>query len=162
MTVCDLNEEYIVTFPNGYGRSILSVPWIGRKKLFFLAKKKNLIYFVFFFTLSLELGGQVTIKCPKTGYHAEIDFLTKPFYGGKRNRIQGEIYAPNEKKSFLSIYGEWSGLMEAKYNDGTKTKPEVFVDVNRIPIFKKQVRPVMEQDEDESRKVWKEVTAGLK
>ncbi|CAG9804550.1 unnamed protein product [Chironomus riparius] len=137
VTLCDLNEEYILTFPNGYGRSILSVPWI-------------------------ELGGNVTIKCPKTGYHAEIDFLTKPFYGGKRNRIQGEVYSPNEKKSFLSIYGEWSGLMEAKYNDGTKTKPEVFVDVNRIPIYKKQVRSVNEQDENESRRIWKEVTAGLK
>ncbi|XP_070499509.1 oxysterol-binding protein-related protein 9 isoform X2 [Chironomus tepperi] len=137
VTLCDLNEEYILTFPNGYGRSILSVPWI-------------------------ELGGNVTIKCPKTGYHAEIDFLTKPFYGGKRNRIQGEVYAPNEKKSFLSIYGEWSGLMEAKWNDGTKTKPEVFVDVNRIPIYKKQVRSVIEQDENESRRIWKEVTAGLK
>lgn len=118
-------------------RSILTVPWI-------------------------ELGGNVTINCPKTGYHAEIDFLTKPFYGGKRNKIQGEIYAPNEKKSFLSIYGEWSGLMEAKWNDGTKNKAEVFVDVNRIPIFKKQVRSVMDQEEYESRKIWREVTAGLK
>jgi oxysterol-binding protein-related protein 9/10/11 len=118
-------------------RSILTVPWI-------------------------ELGGNVTINCPKTGYHAEIDFLTKPFYGGKRNKIQGEVYAPNEKKSFLSIYGEWSGLMEAKWNDGSRSKPEVFVDVNRIPIFKKQVRSVMEQEENESRRIWREVTAGLK
>lgn len=110
----------------------------------------------------IELGGNVTITCQKTGYHAEIDFLTKPFYGGKRNKIQGEIYAPNEKKSFVSIYGEWSGLMEAKWNDGSKSKAEVFVDVNRIPIFKKQVRSVLEQDEYESRRIWREVTAGLK
>ena len=47
-------------------RSILTVPWI-------------------------ELGGTVTITCPQTGYHADIDFLTKPFYGGKRNKIQGEV-----------------------------------------------------------------------
>ncbi|CAO1403299.1 unnamed protein product [Diamesa serratosioi] len=137
VTLSDLNEEYILTFPNGYGRSILTVPWI-------------------------ELGGNVTINCPKTGYHAEIDFLTKPFYGGKRNKVQGEIYSPNEKKSFLSIYGEWSGLMEAKYNDGTKAKAEVFVDVNQIPIFKKQVRSVMNQEDNESRKIWRDVTAGLK
>ena len=110
----------------------------------------------------IELGGNVTINCPKTGYHAEIDFLTKPFYGGKRNKVQGEIYSPNEKKSFLSIYGEWSGLMEAKYNDGTKAKAEVFVDVNQIPIFKKQVRSVMNQEDNESRKIWRDVTAGLK
>ncbi|XP_055619826.1 oxysterol-binding protein-related protein 9 isoform X2 [Toxorhynchites rutilus septentrionalis] len=138
VTLCDLNEEYIVTFPNGYGRSILTVPWI-------------------------ELGGTVTITCPQTGYHADIDFLTKPFYGGKRNRIQGEIYSPNDKKSFISIAGEWSGLMEYKYNDGSKPpKFETFVDVNSIPIFKKKVRPVAEQTSNESRKVWMEVTAGLK
>uniref|UniRef100_A0A1S4GPH1 Oxysterol-binding protein n=1 Tax=Anopheles gambiae TaxID=7165 RepID=A0A1S4GPH1_ANOGA len=138
VTLCDLNEEYIVTFPNGYGRSILTIPWI-------------------------ELGGTVTITCPQTGYRADIDFITKPFYGGKKNRIQGEIYGPNDKKSFISISGEWSGLMEYKYNDGSKpSKFETFVDVNSIPIFKKKVRPVAEQDENESRKVWREVTAGLK
>ncbi|XP_058833218.1 oxysterol-binding protein-related protein 9 isoform X3 [Topomyia yanbarensis] len=138
VTLCDLNEEYIVTFPNGYGRSILTVPWI-------------------------ELGGTVTITCPQTGYHADIDFLTKPFYGGKRNKIQGEIYSPNDKKSFVSITGEWSGLMEYKFNDGGKpSKFETFVDVNSIPIFKKKVRSVGEQSEFESRNVWKEVTAGLK
>uniref|UniRef100_A0A182WKB7 Oxysterol-binding protein n=1 Tax=Anopheles minimus TaxID=112268 RepID=A0A182WKB7_9DIPT len=138
VTLCDLNEEYIVTFPNGYGRSILTIPWI-------------------------ELGGTITITCPQTGYRADIDFITKPFYGGKKNRIQGEIYGPNDKKSFISISGEWSGLMEYKFNDGSKpSKFETFVDVNSIPIFKKKVRPVAEQDENESRKVWREVTAGLK
>lgn len=137
VTLCDLNEEYILTFPNGYGRSILTVPWI-------------------------ELGGSVTINCPQTGYHAEIEFLTKPFYGGKKNKVTAEIYAPNEKKSFVSIAGEWSGLMEAKWHDSAKPKTEVFVDVNKIPIFKKQVRPISEQTEYESRNVWKEVTAGLK
>ncbi|XP_017027575.1 oxysterol-binding protein-related protein 9 isoform X1 [Drosophila kikkawai] len=135
VTLVDRSEEYIVTFPNGYGRSILTVPWI-------------------------ELGGSVEIKCPQTGYYANVEFLTKPFYGGKRNKVSAEVYAPSEKKPFVSIAGEWSGLMEAKWHD--KNKTEVFVDVNRIPIFKKQVRPIVEQDEYESRRVWKEVTAGLK
>lgn len=120
-----------------YLRSILTIPWI-------------------------ELGGSVTINCPQTGYHCDIEFLTKPFYGGKRNKITAELYAPNEKKSFLSIAGEWSGLMEVKSNDGSKQKSEVFVDVNKIPIHKKKVRPISEQTENESRRVWMEVTAGLK
>lgn len=137
VTLCDLNEEYIVTFPNGYGRSILTVPWI-------------------------ELGGSVTINCPQTGFHCDIEFITKPFYGGKRNKINAELYAPNEKKSFMTIAGEWSGLMEVKNSDGQKPKAEVFVDVNSIPIYKKKVRPIVEQVEYESRKVWKEVTAGLR
>lgn len=28
-----------------------------------------------------------------------------------------QIYSPNEKKPFVSIAGEWSGLMEAKWHD---------------------------------------------
>lgn len=116
--------------------SILTVPWI-------------------------ELGGSVTISCPQSGYRADVEFLTKPFYGGKRNRVTAEVYAPNEKKSFLSINGEWSGAMEAKSNDGQK-RAEVFVDVNKMPIFKKRVQPISEQTENESRRVWVDVTAGLR
>lgn len=51
--------------------------------------------------------------------------------------------------------------MEAKWNDGHK-KTEVFVDVNKIPIFKKNVRPISEQTENESRRIWVDVTAGLR
>ncbi|KAJ9593319.1 hypothetical protein L9F63_015139, partial [Diploptera punctata] len=99
VSVLDYDEEYIVTFPNGYGRSILTVPWI-------------------------ELGGP-----------------------------------PNEKKPFLSIAGEWNGTMDAKWSDG---RTETFVDVNKIDIVKKKVRLIAEQSENESRRLWKEVTAGLR
>jgi hypothetical protein len=88
-------EEYVLTFPNGYARSILTVPWI-------------------------ELGGATTISCAQTGYHATIDFLTKPFYGGKRNRVTCQISGPVDKKPFLSINGDWSGAMEAKWADGVR------------------------------------------
>lgn len=36
------------------------------------------------------------------------------------------------------------------------------VDVNALNIIKKQVKPISEQAENESRRLWKEVTAGLK
>ncbi|GFG40188.1 hypothetical protein Cfor_09776 [Coptotermes formosanus] len=134
ISVLDYDEEYIVTFPNGYGRSILTVPWI-------------------------ELGGSVTITCAKTGYNANVEFLTKPFYGGKKHRIVTEVFQPNDKKPFLSISGEWNGRMEAKWADG---RTETFVDVNKISVVKKKVRPIAEQAENESRRLWKEVTSGLR
>jgi hypothetical protein len=46
------DEEYVFTFPSGYGRSILTVPWF-------------------------EMGGKITVNCAKTGYSADIEFLTK-------------------------------------------------------------------------------------
>jgi hypothetical protein len=60
----------------------------------------------------------VTITCAKTGYNANVEFLTKPFYGGKKHRIVTEVFQPNDKKPFLSISGEWNGRMEAKWADG--------------------------------------------
>nr|CAD7397588.1 unnamed protein product [Timema cristinae] len=134
ISVLDYDEEYIITFPNGYGRSIFTVPWI-------------------------ELGGSVTITCAKTGYNAKVEFLTKPFYGGRANRIKAEVFSPNERKPFLTVEGFWNGAMEAKWADG-KTEP--FVDVNKLSVTKKIVRPIKEQIENESRRVWKEVTAGLR
>lgn len=41
-------------------------------------------------------------------------------------------------------------------------EPEEFVDVHKLKIVKKIVRPISQQRENESRKLWKDVTAGLK
>ena len=134
ISVIDYDEEYTITFPNGYGRSILTVPWI-------------------------ELGGKIIINCAKTGYSANIEFHTKPFYGGKKHRVTSEIYEPNEKKPFVNIDGEWNGVMYAKYTTGMN---EVFVDTKKMPIMKKLVKPTDQQTEFESRRLWKEVTYNLK
>uniref|UniRef100_A0A8D1FGM5 Oxysterol-binding protein n=1 Tax=Sus scrofa TaxID=9823 RepID=A0A8D1FGM5_PIG len=119
----DYDEHYILTFPNGYGRSILTVPWV-------------------------ELGGECSINCSKTGYNANIVFHTKPFYGGKKHRITAEIFSPNDKKSFCSIEGEWNGVMYAKYSTGENA---VFIDTKKLPIIKKKVRKLEDQNEYESR-----------
>uniref|UniRef100_A0A8C6WL24 Oxysterol-binding protein n=1 Tax=Neogobius melanostomus TaxID=47308 RepID=A0A8C6WL24_9GOBI len=68
------------------------------------------------------LGGECNISCSKTGYSANIVFHTKPFYGGKKHRITAEILAPNDKKSFCSIEGEWNGVMYAKSATGVSFK----------------------------------------
>ncbi|XP_043502655.1 oxysterol-binding protein-related protein 9 isoform X1 [Polistes fuscatus] len=133
VNVLEHGEEYVLTFPNGYGRSILTVPWI-------------------------ELGGTATINCAQTGYQATVEFLTKPFYGGKRNKITCHVTQPADKKPFLVINGEWNGAMEAKWVDGRVET----LDVRELPIEKKLVKPICEQEECESRKVWREVTMGLR
>uniref|UniRef100_A0A452RWI5 Oxysterol-binding protein n=1 Tax=Ursus americanus TaxID=9643 RepID=A0A452RWI5_URSAM len=130
----DYDEHYILTFPNGYGRSILTVPWV-------------------------ELGGECNINCSKTGYSANIVFHTKPFYGGKKHRITAEIFSPNDKKSFCSVEGEWNGVMYAKYATGENA---VFIDTKKLPIIKKKVRKLEDQNEYESRCLWKDVTFNLK
>ncbi|XP_029003479.1 oxysterol-binding protein-related protein 9 isoform X3 [Betta splendens] len=130
----EYDEHYILTFPNGYGRSILTVPWV-------------------------ELGGECNISCSKSGYSANIVFHTKPFYGGKKHRITAEIFAPNDKKSYCSIEGEWNGIMFAKWATGENT---VFIDTKKLGIVKKKVRKPEDQLEYESRRLWRDVTLNLK
>ncbi|XP_066297769.1 oxysterol-binding protein-related protein 9-like isoform X7 [Branchiostoma lanceolatum] len=127
------DEEYIVTFPNGYGRSILTIPW-------------------------MELGGKVTITCAKSGHSCNIDFLTKPFYGGSKHKIKAEVMGPNEKKPFCVIEGEWNGVMYAKWATGQE---EVFVDTKKMKIMKKKVQKLEDQGEYESRKLWRRVTEAM-
>uniref|UniRef100_A0A0R3RQD6 Oxysterol-binding protein n=1 Tax=Elaeophora elaphi TaxID=1147741 RepID=A0A0R3RQD6_9BILA len=129
----DYSEEYVLTFPNGYGRSIMSTPWI-------------------------ELGGKVTVNCVKTGYSAEIDFLTKPFFGGKAHRINGSIYRSGFKKPILIIKGEWNGVITAKPLNGSEY---LFIDVKHYPEVKKECEPVAKQGDRESRRLWRHVTVAL-
>ncbi|RXM28812.1 Oxysterol-binding protein-related protein 9 [Acipenser ruthenus] len=130
----EYDEHYILTFPNGYGRSILTVPWV-------------------------ELGGECTISCSQTGYSASVSFHTKPFYGGKKHRITAEIFPPNDKKSFCSIEGEWNGVMYAKWASG---ESNLFIDTKKMSTIKKKVRKLEDQLEYESRSLWKDVTVNLK
>ncbi|KAJ4434809.1 hypothetical protein ANN_23380 [Periplaneta americana] len=127
------------------------VPWCTKNQLTFVAEQVS--------HHPPKLGGSVTITCAKTGYSANVEFLTKPFYGGKKNRISTEVFQPNDRKPFLTVTGEWNGAMEAKWADG---RTEMFVDVNKIDVVKKIVRPIADQAENESRRLWKEVTAGLR
>uniref|UniRef100_A0AAY4EUT3 Oxysterol-binding protein n=1 Tax=Denticeps clupeoides TaxID=299321 RepID=A0AAY4EUT3_9TELE len=128
------DEHYILTFPNGYGRSILTVPWV-------------------------ELGGECNISCSKSGYSANIVFHTKPFYGGKKHRITAEIFAPNDKKPVCSVEGEWNGVMYAKWPSGENSE---FIDTKKMAIIKKKVRKPEDQLEYESRFLWRDVTLNLK
>ncbi|KHJ75713.1 hypothetical protein OESDEN_24671 [Oesophagostomum dentatum] len=106
----------------------------------------------------VELGGKVKITCEKTGYYADIDFLTKPFFGGKPHRIQGNLYREGVKKPFMTIRGEWNNVMMAKPAYGDEF---LFIDVRAQPEMKKECVPVMQQGERESRRLWRHVTAAL-
>lgn len=73
-------EDYVVTFPSAYGRSILTTPWV-------------------------ELGGKCDISCPQSGYRAEVEFKCKQFWGTEQNKIVAEVFPPSSvsKKSLLKV-----------------------------------------------------------
>eukprot|EP00092_Neocalanus_flemingeri_P029573 GFUD01032119.1.p1 GENE.GFUD01032119.1~~GFUD01032119.1.p1 ORF type:complete len:687 (+),score=218.93 GFUD01032119.1:36-2096(+) len=136
VSLLSTGEDYVVTFPSAYGRSILTTPWV-------------------------ELGGKCDISCPQTGYRAEVEFKCKQFWGTEQNKVVAEVFPPVgiSKKSLLKVEGEWNGKMVAKYSSG---KTETFLDMSTMPVVPKVVKSVVEQEKHESRRLWREVTQGLK
>ncbi|KAJ0173942.1 hypothetical protein K1T71_010088 [Dendrolimus kikuchii] len=135
VTLLDTEEEYTLTFPNGYGRSILTVPWI-------------------------ELGGSVVIECVQSGHRANIEFLTKPFYGGKKHRVTCEVFAGVDKKPYYTAQGEWNTRVDGRWTDSGRT--EVLFEVCNMKPRRKRVAPVSRQAAHESRRVWRHVTCALR
>ncbi|XP_006092899.1 oxysterol-binding protein-related protein 11 [Myotis lucifugus] len=126
-------EEYTFSLPCAYARSILTVPWV-------------------------ELGGKVSVNCAKTGYSASITFHTKPFYGGKLHRVTGEVKHNGSNTVVCKVQGEWNSVLEFTYSNG-ETKN---VDLTKLAVTKKRVRPLEQQDPFESRRLWKNVTDSLR
>uniref|UniRef100_A0A3P9HE88 Oxysterol-binding protein n=1 Tax=Oryzias latipes TaxID=8090 RepID=A0A3P9HE88_ORYLA len=127
------DEEYTFTLPCAYARSILTVPWV-------------------------ELGGKVNINCAKSGYSAVITFHTKPFYGGKLHKVTAEVKHNPTNMVVCRVQGEWNGVLEFSCTSG-ETK---VVDVTKLPVTKKRVRPTEKQGPTESRRLWQHVTEALR
>ncbi|KAL1021887.1 hypothetical protein UPYG_G00019320 [Umbra pygmaea] len=127
------DEEYTFTLPCAYARSILTVPWV-------------------------ELGGKVNVNCTKTGYSAVITFQTKPFYGGKLHKVTAEVKNNTTNAVVCRVQGEWNGVLEFSYQNGDTR----VVDVTKLPITKKRVRPNDKQGPTESRRLWQHVTESLR
>lgn len=122
------DETYIMNQPNVYCRGIL------------------------FGKLRYELGDQMVIKCPKTGYEANIEFKTKGFISGTYDAIEGTIKNTNTDESLYSITGKWNEVMDIK-NLATGKK-EVLFDTATTRLFEPKTRPIEEQLEYESRRLW--------
>ncbi|GAB6025068.1 Oxysterol-binding protein- protein 10 [Chamberlinius hualienensis] len=127
-----LDEDYVITFPSAFARSILNVPWF-------------------------ELGGKVGISCIKTGCSASVTFHTKPFYGGKANKVTAEV-KNNISSTVCKIQGEWNGILEFNYNYGEMK----MIDTNDLKVFRKYVRPLSLQSKLESRILWSDVSESIK
>jgi hypothetical protein len=126
------DEEYVFTYPASFVRSILTVPW-------------------------LEIVGKVTISCQKSGYSAQINFLPKPFYGGKKHQIEATVFSP-DKNIVNKLYGDWTETIYIQ----TDSSIDTFLESSSLRKHKKKVRKIIDQEENESRKVWQEVTHHLR
>uniref|UniRef100_A0A667XFK9 Oxysterol binding protein like 5 n=1 Tax=Myripristis murdjan TaxID=586833 RepID=A0A667XFK9_9TELE len=152
-----------------YGNS-LSAILDGKARLLFLSRDEEYVITmpyahckgILYGTMTLELGGKISIECEKTKCAAELEFKLKPFLGGSCsvNQISGKIHVGEEL--LATVDGHWdsevfihekrSGQQETLWNPS----PEV-----RNHRLKRQVVQLDQQGEFESERLWRHVTSAI-
>eukprot|EP01135_Chromosphaera_perkinsii_P004532 Nk52_evm2s288 gene=Nk52_evmTU2s288 len=135
-------EEYTIQFPTAYCKGI----FVG--------------------TLTMEMGGPVTIECKQTGLKCEMEFKLKPMIGGSPDQIVGKIKSGKETVGYVN--GCWALGGEIEYSDSKKGskkgKGEILLKIDEN--FVKRRAPVdfvkfEEQGSFESEKLWKHVSDAI-
>ncbi|KAI0021039.1 Oxysterol-binding protein [Xylariomycetidae sp. FL0641] len=121
-------ERYWLTQPNMYARGIL------------------------FGTMKYELGDHSVVRCPELGLTADVDFKTKGWVSGTYNAIGGTIKNEKTGEVLFELSGLWSEEMLVK--DLRNGKKDMFFDARTAKASIPRVRPIEEQDERESQKLW--------
>lgn len=138
LTLLSRGEDYTITMPYAHCKGIV----MG--------------------TLTMELGGKIEIKCEKTGYYTEMEFKLKPLFGGSdmTNCIAGKIKLG--KETLFTIDGHWDSdiyVKNKKLNEELllwNPSPEV-----KSSRLKRYSVPIEIQQDFESEKLWRHVTAAI-
>jgi hypothetical protein len=60
----------------------------------------------------MEIGGKTSISCKKTGMSTEIEFKSKPMFGGEYNIVTGKI--KKKGHTVYTISGKWNNVLKIK------------------------------------------------
>lgn len=138
MTFLKRGEDYYITMPYAHCKGIL----IG--------------------TLTMEMGGKVSINCPKTGYRCDMEFKLKPFLGigEASNKITGKIKMGSD--TLANLDGHWDQDIFIK--DKTTGESKIFwsptADV-KASRLKRHTVPIDLQGDMESERLWKNVSEAV-
>lgn len=114
-------------------------------------------------TLSMELGGKVSIECENTGYKTELEFKLKPFLGGGEytNLVTGKLKLG--KQTLATINGHWDGNITMK---DTRTNEESILLAVTPELRQKRLKRYTVQFDaqapNESERLWQHVIAAIK
>lgn len=133
---------------------------------------------ILFGKMKYELGDHSFIRCPETGLIADIDFKTKGYFGGTYNAIGGNIKNEKTGETLFELSGMWSGEMVVKdirvFREEsnlcyatlltyTQTgHKEVLFNASHAKHTPPIVRPIEEQDERESQRLWLKTVTAIK
>ncbi|XP_006893280.1 PREDICTED: oxysterol-binding protein-related protein 5 isoform X2 [Elephantulus edwardii] len=138
LTFLNREEKYTITMPYAHCKGIL------------------------YGTMTMELGGKVTVECEKNHLQAELEFKLKPFFGGSTsiNQISGRITAGEDVLARLS--GHWD--REVFIKEEGFGSAELFWNPSgevRAQRLKRHVVPLEEQTELESERLWLHVSRAI-
>ncbi|SPN97100.1 probable oxysterol-binding protein [Cephalotrichum gorgonifer] len=128
-------ERYLLTQPNMYARGIL----FGKMKY--------------------ELGDQSIVRCPELDLVAEIDFKVKGWVSGVYNAIGGSIKVESTGEVLYELSGLWSDKMVI--TNVATGKEEMFFDARKSKPTPPTVRPIEDQEERESQRLWQKVVEAV-
>ncbi|PKS12016.1 hypothetical protein jhhlp_001312 [Lomentospora prolificans] len=129
-------ERYLLTQPNMYARGIL----FGKMKY--------------------ELGDQSFVRCTELDLVAEIDFKTKGWVSGTYNAIGGVVKRESTGEVLYELSGLWN---EEMYITDVRTgQQEMFFDGRKSKPSPPTVRPIEDQEERESQRLWQKVVQAVK
>ncbi|KAJ8298836.1 hypothetical protein KUTeg_022896 [Tegillarca granosa] len=123
LTFLKRGEDYFITMPYAHCKGIL----IG--------------------TLTMEMGGKVSIDCPRTGYRCDLEFKLKPFLGSGEasNKIVGKLKMGTD--TLATFEGHWD--QEIYIKDKLTGETHLFWNpTNEVKAqrLKRYTVPVDEQD----------------
>lgn len=107
---------------------------------------------ILFGKMKYELGDHIHIRCPENQLSADIEFKVKGYFTGGYNAIGGHIKDDKTGEVLYEISGSWDAEMDIKnLTDGHK---EVLFNAKGARHSPPLVRPLEEQADEESQKLW--------
>ncbi|KAF8455869.1 hypothetical protein BGX38DRAFT_1140158 [Terfezia claveryi] len=128
-------EKYLLTQPNMYVRGIL----FGKMKY--------------------ELGDHSYVKSPELDLTADIEFKTKGYFTGSYDAIGGYIRKESTGENLYELSGKWNEEMWIR--NLVTSQRELLFDATHAQATPPSVRPIEEQEEKETRRLWKPVVSAL-
>jgi len=108
----------------------------------------------------VELNGCTYIHST-SGYTARIDYSGKGWVSGKKNTFSAVLYPEGKDKDVLfKVDGQWSDVWHTKEGGKSKSIIETFDPkvTKTTPLI---VAPIEQQDDFETRRVWKKVSDAI-
>lgn len=161
MTLLPRGENYTLTTPYAHCKGILmvSLSWFHK----FLLKNFTKTIFLLQGTLSMELGGKISIDCENTGYKTELEFKLRPFLGGYEytNLLVGKLRLG--KQTLATINGHWDDTIYIKdARTGEETVLFAATKEIRARRLKRFTVSIESQLQNESERLWQHVTAAIR